>query len=196
MFETIDVKRTTLLNSELTTRIVQGDKVAFELLFKMYHKPLCNFARVYVNQFHIADEIVQETFISIWKTREQLNPSMSINAYLYRCVHNNCVNYLYKARVDKRLSDAYRNEIEYRARLLDSDFSDSFYDNLANDELEFIINKAIEQLPTQCREIFLLSRYQELSYQQIAEKLGLSKNTIKTQLSRALQKIRDAMEKM
>lgn len=188
------MKKSLLLNSELTQKIIQGNQGAFELLFKMYHKPLCNFARIYVKQFHIADEIVQETFISVWKAREQLDQNKSLNAYLYRSVHNHCINFIHTARVDKRLSDEYRNELAYRTRMLETNLSDSYYDRLANDELELILNNAIDQLPTQCREIFILSRYHELTYKQIAEKLTLSVNTVKTQLSRALQKLREVLE--
>lgn len=189
------MKEDSSLPSELSIKIRQGDTEAFEILFKKYHKQLCHYAMVYVGHSGIADDIVQETFISIWNSREQLNPEKSLNAYLYRCVHNQCLNYITKAKSDRRLSDNYFEEMSYRATLLGSDLSDSYFDELANEELKTIVIKAVNELPAQCREVFVLSRYQELTYAQIAEKLFISINTVKTQLSRALNKIREALDK-
>jgi RNA polymerase sigma-70 factor, ECF subfamily len=76
------VKREEILHTDLIHRIKQGDQSAFELLFKLYHTPLCNYAKVYVKHIEIADDIVQETFIRIWELRSGLDPSQSLKAYL------------------------------------------------------------------------------------------------------------------
>ncbi len=187
---------TALINTELALRIKQSDLKAFELLFKIYHKPLCNYAKVYVYNIDIADEIVQETFISIWDNRTLIDEQKSLNSFLYKCIYNNCINFIKKAQTNRKLSEAYKKEIEYRVRMLEENYSESYFDHLTNEELENSIKIAIEHLPDQCREIFLLSRYEELTYQQIADKLNISINTVKTQLSRALQKLRiDLKEK-
>jgi len=188
------VKKGDLLNFELTERVKQGEQVAFELLFKMHHEQLCNYARVYVKSMDIADEIVQDTFVKIWEIRTTLDPQQSLKAFLYRCVHNNCINFIKKVKVENRLSETYVNEMKHRMQILEQDASGNNFDMLAEEELEIRIKKAIDELPAQCKEIFLLSRFNEMSYQQIAAKLRISVNTVKTQLSRAMQKIRVGLD--
>jgi RNA polymerase sigma-70 factor, ECF subfamily len=187
------VKKGDLLNFELTERVKQGEQVAFELLFKMHHEQLCNYARVYVKSMDIADEIVQDTFVKIWEIRTTLDPDQSLKAFLFRCVHNNCINYIKKVKVNSKLSETYVNEMKYRMQLLEQDVPESYFDMLAEEELGISIKKAIDELPAQCKEIFLLSRFNEMSYQQIADKLRISVNTVKTQLSRAMQKLRGGL---
>lgn len=190
------MKKEEILNFELTERIKKGEQVAFELLFKLYHMQLCNFARIYVKSYDNADEIVQDTFIKIWEIRSTLDPNQSIKAFLFRCVHNNCINYIKKAKVSGRLSEAYINEMQYRMQILEQDTPDSYFDKLAEEDLENRIQKAIDELPQQCKEIFLLNRFSEMSYKEIAEKLQISVNTVKTQLSRAMGKIREGMNEI
>ena len=188
------MKKEEILNTELIERIKQGDQRAFELLFKLYHTPLCNYAKVYVKHLDIADDIVQDTFIRIWESRSGLDPCQSLKAYLYRSVHNNCINHFRKKQVDNRLTKEYQAEIRQRIELLERNFSESSLDRLVAQELEISIQKSIDGLPGQCREVFILSRYNDLSYQQIADKLSVSINTVKTQLSRALNKIRENLK--
>lgn len=188
------MKKSELLNFELTERIKQSDEVAFQLVFKLYHVQLCHFAGTYVKHLDIADEIVQETFIKVWEVRSILDPHQSLKAFLYRCVHNNCVNYIKKVKVSSRLSEDYIREMKYRMQILEQNDSDDLFEKMAEDKLESAVQKAIDELPQQCREIFLLCRFKGLSYQQTADKLSISVNTVKTQLSRAMQKIRSAME--
>lgn len=184
-----------VLHVELTKRIKQSELSAFELLFKLYHKPLCNYARVYVKHFEIADEIVQETFVKIWEIRSSLDEKLSIKAFLYRCVHNHAINYIKKMQKDARLSNDYIQEMKYRMQFLELETDDNYFDKLAAMDIESIIEKAIDELPPQCREVFLLSRFKGMSYQQIADHLMISVNTVKTQLSRSTQKIRMVLKK-
>jgi RNA polymerase sigma-70 factor (family 1) len=189
------VQKNEILNAELTRRIKQNEQSAFELLFKLYYHQLCNYARVYVKHFELADEIVQETFVKVWEVRATLDEQLSLKAFLYRCVHNNAVNYIKKLQVNNRLTSDYVNEMKHRMRLLEMETADGYFDKLAVQELEVYIQKAIDELPPQCREIFLLSRFKEMSYQEIADHLLISTNTVKTQLSRALQKIKSGLKK-
>ncbi len=188
------VKREGILNTELTERIKQGDQKAFELLFKLYHVPLCNYAKIYVKHIDIANEIVQDTFIRIWESKSGLDPNQSLKSYLYRSVHNNCINYFRRKQINSRLTEEYKAEVLQRIEILGHDFNESRFDQLITDELELTIQKSIDNLPEQCREVFILSRYYDLTYQQIAEKLSISINTVKTQISRALEKIRENLK--
>lgn len=179
-----------IIQIDLIQRIKKGENSAFELLFKLYYSPLLHFARVYVKQTDAAEEIVQETFIKVWETRASLDENQSIKAYLYRCIHNNSINYIKKLQLTRKLAEEYINELIYRLRLIEQETPQNYFDILAQEELEKRITMSIDSLPPQCREIFILCRLDGLSYQQIADKLNISINTVKTQLSRALQKIR------
>lgn len=166
---------------------------AFELLFNLYHVPLCNFAKVYVKQLVIADEIVQETFIKIWEVRATLDEEKSIKSFLFQCVHNNCLNYIKKAGNNSKSGQEYLNDLQFRAEVLGSAEA-SVIDTLVADELEFQIEKIIDSLPDQCRQVFIFSRFHDMSYADIAKKLNISLNTVKTQISRALQKLRAGLK--
>lgn len=189
------VKKEDILIADLTKRTKQGDQKAFELIFKLYHAPLCNYAKIYVKHPDIANEIVQDTFIRIWESKSGLDAEQSLKSYLYRSVHNNCINFIRKKQLNKKLTEEYMSEVLQRIEMLDRDFNESRFDQLITDELELTIQKSIDKLPEQCREIFLLSRYSDLTYQQIAKKLSISVNTVKTQISRSLQKIRENLKK-
>lgn len=184
-----------LIENDLTKRVKEGDRLAFELLFKLYYSQLIRFARVYVKSTDLGEEVVHETFIKIWENRAVLDESQSIKAYLYRSVHNNCINHLKKLKFGQRLALEYIRELETRAEIIQQATGDSYFDEISKNELVIKIKNAVDNLPLQCKEVFLLNRISDLTYQQIAEKLGLSVNTVKTQLSRALHKIKTEIKK-
>jgi len=184
-----------IINGELIRKIKSGDQGAFELLFRLLHKKLCSYAYIYVRNYDVSDEIIQETFIKIWETREALREDQSVRAFLYRCVHNNCINYLKKKSVTIRLSEKYNHEFKVSAPVGEPDFNEELIEKLELENLETRLRLAIDELPDQCKEIFLLSRFNDLTYQEIAEKIGISVNTVKTQISRAFQKIRTEINK-
>jgi len=115
--------------------------------------------------------------------------------YIYRSVYNHCINLLKHIQIEKKVEDKYTEEtllnIEFvlsteEAYTLD----DYFYDGIENDIVE-----AIQSLPEQCRIIFQMSRFEDLTYEEIARKLDISVNTVKTQIRRALEKLRTKMKK-
>lgn len=185
------VKKDELLNYELAERIKQGEKTAFELVFKLYYKLLQNFACVYLRNTYLSAEIVQETFIKIWETRSSIDPGKSLKAYLYRCVHNNCINFCKKAEVNSRQTKEYLKELSYRLSLLELNPEDNDQSFFTNEQRIQAIQNTIDTLPLQCKEIFLLIRFENLTYNQVAEKLSISVNTVKTQLQRAMARLRE-----
>ncbi|HEX3006279.1 MAG TPA: RNA polymerase sigma-70 factor [Bacteroidales bacterium] len=180
--------------SELVRLIKRGEQTAFEILFRLHYNALMQFANTYVKRLDIADEIVQETFIKIWEIRSSIDEDRSVKAFLYKCVHNNCLNYIRNEKKHVYLSADFISELEGRFQLIDDNASNSYFDHLASEELSALVHDAIMQLPDQCREIFLLCRFHKQSYQEIATKLGISVNTVKTQLSRAMAKLNDTIK--
>ncbi|MDY0101405.1 MAG: RNA polymerase sigma-70 factor [Lentimicrobium sp.] len=160
----------------------QFDREEFEKLFRANFKGLCFFAQKYVKDFETAREIVQDSFISLWEKRDSIDAGRQVKSYLTSIIHNKCHNYLR----DNQKFNHRLLEIENLSEI--SDMVDS--DLLVTKELKLAIQDAIGELPEKCREVFLLSRYENLKYKEIAVKLGISVKTVETQMSKALQHLR------
>jgi len=153
-----------------------------ELLFRSHYKGLCRFALGYVKQEEAAREIVQDAFVSLWEKRNTIDLSKAVKSYLSTTVRNKCLNHLRdhkKFSIDLLTLENLPEEAGYDQP-----------DKLVEREIRQKIADAIEELPEKCREIFVLSRYQNLKYLQIANRLSISVKTVETQMSKALQHLR------
>ena len=168
----------------------QGDERAFELLFKMYFKKLCVYANNYLHHKEESENVVKDAFVKIWEKRSELLIESSLAGYLYTTVHNQAINYLQRERRrNVFLKNANEDfEQEYEAFL--SCTEDYPVANLILQDINDRIRKVVDTLPTQCREVFTLSRFEMLSHEEISERTGISLATIKTQIVRALAKLR------
>jgi len=164
----------------LIERIREGDAAAYECLFMNHAKALINFAWRFVGDAQTSENMVQEVFLKVWINRINLNPDLSIKAYLYKSVKNQALKFLRHAKVEGR-----RENIpipENRA------FSPE--DQLNTKELESAVRKAVDELPEKRRLIFTLCKYDHLSYAEIAEIQKISIKTVETQMGRALKFLR------
>lgn len=152
------------------------------MLFRSHFAGLCFFAQKYVKDFETAKEIVQDAFISLWEKRETIDMSRPVKSYLTMVIHNKCTNYLR----DNRKFDQYILNIEILLEVPENDGADS----MIEEELKLKIDASIAELPEKCREIFVLNRYENLKYKEIADKLQISVKTVETQMSKALQHMR------
>ncbi len=178
-------------DQEILKNITLGNEDAFEYVFLNYYNELCVFACGILKSKNTAEEMVQEVFVKLWENRKELTIKLSVKAYLYRSVHNQCINYFEHLQVKQK----YTAETVKNYRELISPVSDSYpIANLLVQELEEKINASLSSLPDQCREVFLLIRHEDLTYAEAAEKLGISVNTVKTQLQRALTRLRESLK--
>ncbi len=152
------------------------------MLFKSHFSGLCFFAQKYVKDFETSKEIVQDAFISLWEKRETIDMDRPVKSYLTMIIHNKCNNHLR----DNRKFDQYILNIENLLEVPEYEGADS----MVEAELKTKIETAISELPEKCREIFVLNRYENLKYQEIADKLQISVKTVETQMSKALQHMR------
>ncbi|MEZ4903317.1 MAG: RNA polymerase sigma-70 factor [Spirosomataceae bacterium] len=129
-----------------------------------------------------AEEIVQNVFVTIWEKRETIEITQSLQSYLYRAVHNHCLNRIKHQKV----RDEHQQYVQDYQEVSYESVSETVYKN----ELEQQLSKSIEKLPEQCRIIFKMSRFEELRYQEIADKMGLSVKTIENQIGKALKILR------
>ena len=179
----------------LFTRTREGDEDSYEILFNHYYPRLCTYASVYVKHPDVAEEIVQETFIRIWEKRSMISIRTTFKAYLYRSVHNNCINYLKGKKYLSEKDETYRNELLKQSELNIRHMDTGIIDKIVSEEFDVEFRKALKDLPVQCLEVFKMCRNERLSYSETAEKMGLSVNTVKTQMKRALLKLKEALER-
>jgi RNA polymerase sigma-70 factor (ECF subfamily) len=161
---------------EIISLIRKGDKHAFEILFTEYYGRLCEYSNTICNNQEIAAEIVQDFLVKFWENRHRLHIT-SVKPYLFKSIHNNTVRHI----VRKKSIEPIKNEDEYGSEYL-RDF-----------ELSETLEKSIEDLPPRCREIFILSRMDNLRHKEIANKLGISERTVEVQIRKAGKILKEKM---
>jgi RNA polymerase sigma-70 factor, ECF subfamily len=179
----------------LWSRICLGDQKAFDSLFKDLYPNLCNFAQRIVNDMPESEDIVQDAFISLWQNKDKIVIKGSLKSYLYQTVHNLAINKLAHFKTRKFQPNKVISDEQWKKIHNSYAIDDAFIQSLEAHETETIILDAVGKLPGKCREIFLLSRYEDLSYEEISNKLQLSQNTVRVQIFRALEFIREFISK-
>lgn len=169
---------------DLLRKIRTGDEMAFEKLFRLFYEGLCRYAQGMVNEPELAEEIVQDMFVQIWEKRQTLDFHTGIRPYLYRAVHNRCLNQIQHQKVRA----LHQQEIL-------STTSETFQPagKAEFSELKERFNAALLKLPEECRKVFKLSRENEFSYREIADYLGISIKTVENQMGKALRIMREEL---
>jgi RNA polymerase sigma-70 factor, ECF subfamily len=165
---------------EMMPAIRDGNKDAFREVFHQCYADLCQYASTILKDMDEAEDVVQSMFIKIWEKRETLNVEHTIRTYLYKAVYNQCINLLDHRKIKLK----HQEYGSYEARNLVQ------HPEVFPEELEAHIKAAINELPEQCRRVFILSRYEEMRYAEIAQQLKISVNTIENQISKALRILR------
>ena len=176
-------------DSYLWHQVQQNNEHAFETIFGKHFAPLCNYAIGLIGNKSIAEDITEDCFLKLWQQRDTITVDTSLKAYLYRIVRNRCINFMEHEMVqDKYLKR--KRYILYDKELKEPVYANSPHQNLVSKELELEIENALNALPVQCRKIFEMNRFEGLKYKEIAKKLDISITTVKTQMNRALTKLR------
>jgi RNA polymerase sigma-70 factor (ECF subfamily) len=157
----------------------EDNKEAFDVIYMRYWERLYFYLIKAIKDTEEAEDILQEVFVSLWKRRSNLDDIGSLSAYLFSCVRYSGFRYI-------------RNEIKKNDFRKSWSFLFREEDNLsemqlAANELSRVLNKEIDKLPVKMREVFVLSRKDELSYKEIAYKLNISDKTVKKQINNALK---------
>ncbi|MEQ9375664.1 MAG: RNA polymerase sigma-70 factor [Imperialibacter sp.] len=163
-----------------------GDKKALDTLFYLYNKRIYHFGLSYFHNKEESEEIVQEVFLKLWFNRKSINRDGAFESYIFTIAKNTILNSLKKKIHHK----AYQ---EYRLHVADIT-SNSTEDDVIYHDFEKLYEIALQVLPKKRKEIFILSRMEGLSYQQIAEKLGISVKTVETQMQLALKHFRGVLK--
>ena len=173
------------LDNVLLQQMKQGDKKALETLFKTYYSSLVKFARNILKNTEQAEDITQDVFIKIWDKRQDLENITSFKAYLFMAVRNQCFNTLKVNERKNWLDDEPENYENYMTNHVEA--------NLNAKDLNGKINEAIELLPEKCKLTFQLSRFENLSYKEIAETMNVSVKTVENQMGKALALLRKSV---
>lgn len=163
-----------------------GDSKAYEKLFTEWYVPLCNYANSILRDADEAEDVVQKMFCKLWDQRNEIEIKSSVKSYLYRMVHNNCLNKVKQQKIrfeHNRIIACERN-----------DTVNNVENNVLHNELEQQLQRALEQLPPRCREVFMLSRFQYRSYAEIAQEMQITANTVETQIVKALRILRHELK--
>ncbi|GAB4277796.1 MAG: RNA polymerase sigma-70 factor [Marinilabiliales bacterium] len=162
-----------------------NDEKFFNAIFDKYYLSLFYYAKTFVNNQEIAEDIVQETFLKIWQKKEQIKNYDSIQSYLFVSVKNTCLDYL---KHNKTAND-YKNQENFNS--LNNNNTDHL---IRESEIKAQLHKAIDTLPPQCRTVFTLSRFENMKQKDIAKKLGISLKTVENHMGKALMLIKEKMK--
>ncbi|WP_299702721.1 RNA polymerase sigma factor [uncultured Pontibacter sp.] len=170
-------------DNELLSRLKGGDEKAYNELFHQLYGRLCSFAGRYVKDQEVAEEIVEEAMVVLWEKRDKFETLGALKSYLYTTVRNASLDFLKKS--GRHVSMDLLEGLESLAT------ADNF---IIEEEVHGILYDAIASLPEKCRRVFELSCIEELKYSEIADDMGISLNTVKSQRARALQLLREILK--
>lgn len=158
----------------------------FEELFKSQYSPLCSYANQFLKDLDAAEEVVQEVMFKIWTSRDTLVIGTSMKSYLFRAVRNGCMNVIKHHKVREEYRAWRENEGDSHHRSMEEDMIAS--------ELGQRIRVAIDHLPMERRKVFIMSRYDGMTYAQIADKLNISVKTVENQMGKSLKSLREDLK--
>jgi len=169
----------------LVKQLQTSDEAAFEKVYDLMASKIYHFVKLSIKNKEDAQEITQEVFIKLWNERERIDSSKSLQAFLYVIAKNKINDHLRKVLNEKK----YLESIIHSYNILDDDLVNiiDFRDT------EKVILKLISMLPERRRQVFELSRFKGYTYKEISKELGISENTVDTQIRKALANLKEGL---
>jgi len=167
---------------EILRLVSEGNELAFRKVFNHYSSSLYNYSFRITDDEELSEEIVMDAFLKVWCNRQSLNEIIHFNSYLYTLVKNNAFN-----AIKRRAHEAV---IINKLSLSNSEYHNTTEETVIYNEYQHILSQAVDQLPPQQRIVFSMSRDEGMKYEEIANHLNLSKNTVKAHLKKALSTLR------
>lgn len=156
----------------------------FEHFFQEYYIPVLHYCGTILKDMDDAKDIVQQAFVSLWQKREETNFHTSSRAYLYKTTYNASLDFLKHKKI----------KLKHAQETLNTNSVAEFSDPAAERELETKIHHAIGELPEQCKKIFVMSRFENLKYREIADRLNIAEKTVENQMGKALKLLRELLK--
>lgn len=176
-------------HQQLVFDLSKGDEKAFEKLYGLFSEKIYHVSRRMNLSHEDAEGVVQEVFLKIWKKREKLDPQLSINAYMISIVRSLVIK---KAKKEARFF-AFQN---YSIPLYEFDRNSSPEEEFIYSEFHHISEEIIAQLPAGQKQIFILRHFENLSVEEIAEKLNISRRTVENQIFRSTKSVKEKLVKL
>ncbi len=171
-----------LSDKGLFSAVMRGDRDAFENLFQKYYVALCHYSGTYLDHPGEAEDVVQDVFVNIWKQRGSIRIQTTVQTYLYSSVKHGSLNILKHRAVERSHN---RGLIEFLENQCRTDYSEEEEKRLEQ------IRIAFQQLPEQCRNVFMMNCFEGKKYTEIADALNISVNTVKSHMLKAYRMIRE-----
>jgi RNA polymerase sigma-70 factor (family 1) len=168
---------------DLFRRIAEGDESAFAIIFHRHKSPLFDYGMKITKSQVAAEELVQECFVKLWLARKNLQTVDNPVGYLHMMARNAGVDYLRRLSLDAGMQKKVWAGISH--------MENPILQKIQVSETQRLIDEAVSQLPLQQREVFMLSRYEGLNYDQIGLQMGIASNTVKNHLVKALKYVRE-----
>ncbi|WP_073003493.1 RNA polymerase sigma factor [Mariniphaga anaerophila] len=163
------------LKTDLLILLKKGDMLAFDTIYKQYSKRLYAFVFRYLKQDNDTEEIVQEVFLKIWESRKKIDLYTSFDSFLFTIAYNSTISLLRKRVNEKK----YLDHIKSRQQVNNAE---NIIDDIHFKEMSRQVEVLLDELTPRQKEVFVLSREDGLTHDEIAEKLGISSNTVKNHL--------------
>ena len=177
-----------MLSKDILEGLKNGNEDAYKCLYNEYYIKLCRLANIYVRDTFVSENLVGDLIFNLWENREELIIHESLNAYLFTSIRNRCYNYLSQAHIQRESSITQLQEDSLIFSIHSE--TDLPIGILMEKELLNDIDLAISRLPEQTKKVFVLKRYEDLSYEDISAKLNISINTVKYHIKSALKILR------
>jgi RNA polymerase sigma-70 factor, ECF subfamily len=172
---------------KVTIRLIRkGDRKVFHALFELYYQRLFLYAKSYLESGEEAEDVVQELFIHLWEKRKELTVFSSLSSYLFRAVHNRCLQNLRHKKVVHKYRERHKLKIK-EAEILYNSSSDFIFSEQQLKEIQQIFNRTNNTLPEKTREVFRLSRQQLKTNKEIAKMLNIQLKTVEYHITKALK---------
>lgn len=165
-------------------------KSDFSKVYSIYFPKLVRFAREFVSSTEDAENIIQDIFIYLWERQELLNTLANLNAFLFTLVKNKCIDQLRQQKLIEHRKEELKTVLDKEIQLKIYALQQFDENALSNEDIENILNDAINSLPEKCREVFILSRMEGLKNREIAERLNISTKTVENQMTTAIRKLK------
>jgi RNA polymerase sigma-70 factor (family 1) len=171
--------------ARLVSRLKESDRHAFESIFNLYHENIYRFLLFKVKNAPLAEDLLQDAFLKLWNARATLDERQSVKNYLYTIADNIVLNHVRHLKVVSKHQGQNESELFKHA--------DSPDYILEEKEWNQRLKKSIEDLPEKTRVIFLMSRIEDLTYNEIADRLSISSKTVEGHIVKALKTLQEKL---
>lgn len=173
-------KNSQQFDAQLLARLKENNHKSYSILFQTYYKDLVLFAGSMIQDKSVCEDIVQNIFLKLWNERENLTIETSLKSYLIRATRNSCIDHIRH----KKIVDNYAGEFLH----VNNNYTTEEY--ILHSDLYHHLQEAIAKLPEKPREAFILSRFKDMKYKDIAKMLNVAERTVEDRISKALSQLR------